>query len=101
MDLKYFLAVQGDIVSEHITHAQSGMYAIIAKRLALEKFKNIEKIIVCAYSYTDMTIGDYGGIIEYVFASAGGKNMLAGRTPDEQADKNSVTVHLIAVCSGG
>jgi hypothetical protein len=99
MDIKYFLATEGRLVSECITQFQLDKYDVIPAVLAAEKFKGIKKIIVCIYSYGAITLDDYGKVFKQIVATIPVKTpILSGWICDEKADQNSVTINLIAVC---
>lgn len=101
VDLENFLATKGNLVSECIEHIQLGETEAIAALLVSEKFTNIKKMLVCVYSHIDMDVDHLDKIVacmwnDSVLAETG---FMLGWIGDEQADKNSVTVHLIAICS--
>jgi hypothetical protein len=97
-DIKYFLSAKGRFVSECITRLQPGENDTIPAVLASEKFRNIKKLIVCVYS-SAITCADYGKILEQVSNTAGSVEILAGWICDEKTHQDSITIHLIALCT--
>ncbi|MDR2782526.1 MAG: hypothetical protein LBB48_01550 [Treponema sp.] len=99
MDTENFLATEGRLVSECITQLQPDKNDTIPSVLAAEKFKNIEKIIVCVYSHSVTMVDDYGKVLEQVSAVLPVETqILSGWIRDEKATQNGVTIKLIAIC---
>jgi hypothetical protein len=115
MDLENFLVTKGRLVSECIPQLELDDNDTIPAVLASEKFKNIEKIIVCVYPHIEMEstgrIFDYwGNIPDQVdaatppdvsgfFAACICDEQKDQKSTDEQKDQKIFTVNLIAICS--
>ncbi|GHT94368.1 hypothetical protein FACS1894141_0900 [Spirochaetia bacterium] len=104
MNIENFLLNPGKLVSRRITRTLTALPEALAALIASEQFKNIEKIIVCAYTPFDMTqqneTDDFGKVMNGIRASVpSGAEMLAGWITGDRVDKDRVGVHLIAICS--
>jgi hypothetical protein len=100
MDIENFLLTPGELVSKRITRTLPELPAALAALLASEQFKNIEKLIVCGYE-CEILLEDWGKVMNNIAASVpDGAEIFHGLITGEQADKDRVTVHLIAICSG-
>lgn len=100
VDIENFLATKGNLVCECSAHIQPGETEAIAALLASERFKGMETIIMCVYSHIGMDIKDLQKMVDFVRNYIPPESeMRIGWIEDEQTDKNSVTVHLIAICS--
>jgi cell division GTPase FtsZ len=99
-DIENFLKTKGKMVFKCVVKTMLDNNDNLIATLVSEGFKQIEKIIVCVYSNTDLTIIDYEKILQCVEnAVSENSDILCGWIQNEKTDKISAMVKLLAICS--
>jgi hypothetical protein len=100
MDIENFLLTPGKLVSNRITRTVPELPEALSALLVSEQFKNIEKLMVCAYRFCWNDLEDWVDVMNSIIASIPAEvEILNGLITEERADKDRVTIHLIAICS--
>jgi uncharacterized Zn finger protein (UPF0148 family) len=100
MDIENFLLTPGKLVSKRIARTLPELPEALAALLASEQFKNIEKLIVCAYRPCWNSLEDWARVMNSISDSITAEaEIMLGLITEEGADKDRVTVHLIGICS--
>jgi hypothetical protein len=100
VDIENFLLTPGKLVSKRIVGTLPELPETLTALLATEQFKNIEKLIVCAYRLCWNSLDEWDKVMSSISASVPAEaEILLGLIDEEGADKDRVTVHLIAICS--
>lgn len=100
-DIEDFLATEENIIFECIPHIPLENFDASIAIPSLKQFHNSKKIIVCIYSNYGMNPVVFDKILTSLITSIpinrDKTGVLHGWINDEKADKNSVTIKLIAV----
>jgi cell division GTPase FtsZ len=100
VDIENFLLTPGKLVSKRITRTLPELPEALAALIASEQFKNIEKLIVCAYRLCWNSLEDVDKIMNGILASIPAEaEILLGLITEEGTDEDRITVHLIGICS--
>jgi hypothetical protein len=100
VDIANFLQTPGKLVSKRITRTLPELPEALAASLVTEQFKNIERLIVCAYRLCWNSLENWDKVMNSIIASVPAEaEILLGLIDEERAAKDRITVHLIAICS--
>jgi hypothetical protein len=102
-DIDYFLSTKGKTIFECFKLTRPEETDKPAAMIKPRNLKNAEKIIICVYDYTNMTVDSFSKIIESVIASIpitqDKTGILTGWIDDKKTGKTGISVKLAAVCS--
>jgi hypothetical protein len=100
-DIENFLLTPGKLVFKRITCTTLELPDAIAAFVASGELKNIVKLIICTHRSNDIALTDRGKDFDSIIASIPIpiEGFLMGMIEDEGSNEDSVTVHLIAICS--
>jgi hypothetical protein len=107
MDIENFLLTPGKLVFKRITCTLPELPEALAALLASEQFKNIKKLMICAYGFSwdgdavdRINFEDFEKAMNSIIASIPDDvPILNGLISGERADKDRITIRLIAICS--